>query len=385
MVAWLFLLLFSCQPDEEECQKVDFLFVIDNSGSMGSHQDNLRKNISSLIQELKSLNEVDFQIGVVTTDEYQYNPEQCRELGSLVTHSSYDENGSPLVAEDGTPTTRSCLSSDKKYINNINNLDSEFSCLASVGNNGSGNEKQLSALANALKDKDGCNKGFIRDDSLLVTMLITDEDANFDTGFLSMLETMGSNESLYYSTGSEWADAVLNIKGAYPNQVVVLSMINQGNSPELTNFTYAFPNGFVGDISAPSYAEDFKLAASKISTACKNYAETCPTNMCCYPNDMQRLLAIILLPLGILGITWMIFPVAMGKTAVQAGRKASYALKKGASISLLSTAATLFGSVYGLSVHCSELGILSMPMSAKVILALLLFSAAAMFLSSREK
>ncbi len=378
MIAWLFLLYFACSPVEETCNKVDFLFVIDNSGSMSRHQENLRNNISSLIQELKTLSEVtDYQIGVITTDDYQSNPEQCRELGSLVTHSAFDTEGKAIATEDGTPSTRACLSSDKPYITNTTNLDEEFSCLASVGAQGSANEKQLSALVSALKDKNGCNQGFIRDDSLLVTMLITDEDASFDTGFLKLLLSMGSNETSY-TTGSEWADAVLSIKNSYPNQVVVLSMINQSSSPELTEFTQSFPNGFIGDISATDYAAEFKKAAANIATACKNYGQTCATNECCYPTDLQRLLTIILLPLSVLGITGYLFPVAMGKTAAREGKPSSYAQKKGASISLFITALTLIGALLGLCLNC-------IPMSGSVVSGLLLFSSAALYLSSKGK
>src|SRR3954469_18675110 len=47
---------------------VDILFVIDNSGSMGSHQANLAQNIGLFIDQIKKNVNLNFHIGVISTD-----------------------------------------------------------------------------------------------------------------------------------------------------------------------------------------------------------------------------------------------------------------------------------------------------------------------------
>ncbi|HWB77090.1 MAG TPA: vWA domain-containing protein, partial [Nannocystaceae bacterium] len=80
------------QPDvnqvpEMGCTKVDFLFVIDNSGSMGDNQVDLANNFPNFIDGIQNtLTEVnEYQVGVVTSDAYQFNSNGCKQLGALVT------------------------------------------------------------------------------------------------------------------------------------------------------------------------------------------------------------------------------------------------------------------------------------------------------------
>jgi hypothetical protein len=64
-----------CQPGDAECNLIDLLFVIDNSGTMGEEQLNLAKNFPLLIQQLENLKNdqgnalgADVNIMVTTTD-----------------------------------------------------------------------------------------------------------------------------------------------------------------------------------------------------------------------------------------------------------------------------------------------------------------------------
>ncbi len=57
--------------------KVDILFVIDTSGSMGTHQENLEKNIDKFVEAFKQHAEVDFHIGAVSAwDSVRYGGAQ---------------------------------------------------------------------------------------------------------------------------------------------------------------------------------------------------------------------------------------------------------------------------------------------------------------------
>src|SRR5690349_494813 len=53
--------------------KVDILFVVDNSGSMGTHQQNLSANVSKFTQAFIKGSILDYNIGIVTTDMDDYN------------------------------------------------------------------------------------------------------------------------------------------------------------------------------------------------------------------------------------------------------------------------------------------------------------------------
>jgi hypothetical protein len=57
------------QAAETVNNKIDILWVVDNSGSMDSLQANLNRNFSSFINNFQSKG-FDFQLGVTTTDAY---------------------------------------------------------------------------------------------------------------------------------------------------------------------------------------------------------------------------------------------------------------------------------------------------------------------------
>jgi hypothetical protein len=49
--------------------KVDILFVVDNSASMGTHQANLKKNAATFVNEFVNGSRLDWHIGMVSTDK----------------------------------------------------------------------------------------------------------------------------------------------------------------------------------------------------------------------------------------------------------------------------------------------------------------------------
>jgi hypothetical protein len=55
---------------QQSASKVDVLWVVDNSGSMASHQENLARNFQAFI-ELFSRNSVDYRLAVTTTDIFR--------------------------------------------------------------------------------------------------------------------------------------------------------------------------------------------------------------------------------------------------------------------------------------------------------------------------
>ena len=86
-IVLLFMGLTGCTTPEK-CNKADFLFVIDNSGSMEAHQANLIKNIPRFMGDIASeIEDLDYHVGVVSTDDFLGNPKDCQKIGSLISHS----------------------------------------------------------------------------------------------------------------------------------------------------------------------------------------------------------------------------------------------------------------------------------------------------------
>lgn len=89
---------------QDETIAVDILFVVDNSGSMGSNQTNLQNNFDAFIAVFTSAG-ADFQIGIITTDSSSFvgsviNPatpdpvtEFNTQIDSIGTHGSAHEKG----------------------------------------------------------------------------------------------------------------------------------------------------------------------------------------------------------------------------------------------------------------------------------------------------
>jgi hypothetical protein len=126
-----------------EQPKVDILLVVDDSGSMGEEQMTLANSFPLLLDTLVQ-NNADFHIGVTTTDA----DGTFRAPGALL--------GSPLVLTATTP-----------------GLAAAFAANVNVGTNGSAFEQGLAAAMAALQP--GANPGFVRPDSALTVIYISDE------------------------------------------------------------------------------------------------------------------------------------------------------------------------------------------------------------------
>lgn len=131
----------------EAASKVDMLWVVDNSGSMESSQNNLAQNFRAFIrrflQEEQDL--IDFQMAVVTTDVLQ-------EDGKFV---------------QGRILTRSDAQADREA------FIREFQSLVRVGTSGLGLECSLMPALRATQQPD--QRRFFREDAMLVINILSDE------------------------------------------------------------------------------------------------------------------------------------------------------------------------------------------------------------------
>ncbi len=173
---------FADAAPAEACEKMDILFVIDNSGSMREEQDNLITNFpgfASLIQNYTTQSGValDYRIAVTTAGRDVSYDITVPGFGTI----PFTESGDNGDFRRGCGLTRPWIERGDADVSGT------FSCIANVGTGGPGAEMPLLGLEWSLNQRvaDGTNAGFLRDDALLAVVMITDQDdcSRNDDGF----------------------------------------------------------------------------------------------------------------------------------------------------------------------------------------------------------
>ena len=161
------------EPNEPmQCNKMDIVFVVDDSGSMQEEQTNLATNFPMFATLLSNYvtgdgQMIDYRVAVTTT-------------GRDLTYS-IDFGGMQLPfseAGDNGAFKNNC-SVAKRWLEPTDaNMEQALACRANVGTTGPGYEMPLLMTKWALADRvmDGTNAGFLRDDALLAIVMLTDED-----------------------------------------------------------------------------------------------------------------------------------------------------------------------------------------------------------------
>jgi hypothetical protein len=186
---------------EAERLPVDVLFVIDNSGSMAEEQLSLAEQFPRMVRALTSGDvdgdgtqdfpaAADLHLGVVTTDMGTggYTLPTCAE-------PMFGDDG--ILRTSGDPTDATCMATYPPFLefdpamgDMVETAAADFACVARAGTGGCGFEQQLEAGLKALVpeasgiafygDTDGhgdaANAGFVRADSVLAVIVVTDED-----------------------------------------------------------------------------------------------------------------------------------------------------------------------------------------------------------------
>lgn len=180
-------------------ESVDLLFMVDNSNSMTEEQAALAVELPNLVRAITS-GDVDLdgtpdfapvgslQIGVVTSD---------MGVGGfrVPTCAGSDFGDDGILRTEATlgrcdARYPSFLSFDATGTRTIEDFASDAACLTTTGTGGCGFEQQLEAFLKAITPTDspiefhrgtsghgtGANAGFIRDDSILVVIVVTDEN-----------------------------------------------------------------------------------------------------------------------------------------------------------------------------------------------------------------
>lgn len=160
---------------EEPCDKIDFVFVIDDSRSMLADQLGMIGDFPNFIKVLnayrtKDGEPLDYRIAVTSSSiSYEITADS----------ESFDGDDGLFRTTNRSRDGRSCWSGDRRWIErNDADLQERFSCAAEVGIDGLGHEMQMLALNMSLDDrvKSGDHEGFLRKDALLAAVILTDED-----------------------------------------------------------------------------------------------------------------------------------------------------------------------------------------------------------------
>lgn len=173
-----------CRADAPliEPQKLDILFVIDNSNSMREEQEAVSRELTAFVDEIKQAGGVrqDFNVGVITTSVYQHTSQN-----GVVFNRTYAEAGRLQAVPDRGPDGGVLLGTGTERILSGEDPDlvDKFARLVQQGVGGSGQETPFEAVRLALLSDlaskpiaEGGNQGFLRDGARLLVVVLTDED-----------------------------------------------------------------------------------------------------------------------------------------------------------------------------------------------------------------
>lgn len=260
---------------QEDCRKIDFLFVIDNSFSMESEQASLTRSFPRFMSVIaRELQAADFHVMVVDTDAMGPGEAVAAEKHAPSTPDEICD----VTLGAGRRSTRSgtdCeLASRARFIGaDQPELARAFACIGQVGTAGSSYEQPVGALLEATSAglAGACNKSFLRDDAVLVVTLVTDED-----------------DAVTAAQPPAWRDALLRAKHGDESALVLLGLVadpqrpealpggpcatlDPGGAPRLESFVESFRFGSLGDVCAADYTPFFERAVSVIGDACHQF------------------------------------------------------------------------------------------------------------------
>ena len=308
------------------CEGVDFLFVIDNSGSMEDEQQHLIDSFPGFIDKItKTLELDDFHIMVTSTNRaivgentptYLAGIDTCKEFCESKGNESqyrwcYEEICDPYspIYKKGLFPIASCaewlgvdgwktcdaihgsghlgmkdalspypdnlcpVKGGARYIQKGQpDLVATFNCIANLGIDGNQWEKPMQSMVNAvgpLNETGNCNEGFVRPNAALVVVFITDENETIDgTGLNKEIER---NVSL--GDPASWKQALVDAKDGNLESIVVIGIFGDNDLPDGICTEY---KGFTGAQEAPrlrTFVNSFNKKGKFCSVCLPDYSD----------------------------------------------------------------------------------------------------------------
>ena len=281
------------------CEKIDFLFVIDDSGSMRDNQESLVAAFPGFIQAIEEqVAGTDHHIMVVDSDESpawlceefldgghcagtNIQPTDCNEyvcgsidaldacattLGGAVVHpvGGYASN-----QDCGFPPDRRYLTSDDA------DIAAKFACAATVGISGNGDEYPMTAMVDAvgatLGARGACNEGFLRDDAILVVTVVSDDSASM----------FAPDDDASAGSPQVWFDGLVAAKNDDVDAIAVIGLVPYDDTScvfanveteRFVDFVELFGDkGVLGSVCAGDYADLFADTIAVIDATCNEF------------------------------------------------------------------------------------------------------------------
>jgi len=271
--------------------KVDLLFLISRFVKYETEQASLLASFPGFVDTIQE-KLADFDVHIMAANPEGYwpgwscetqcaeDPQSCAEYGYKCNDLAFDVTscdetlGAGLVFNAGAgAANRHCaLYGGNRYIiQGEPEMDDALECIAKVGWSGSNaiGDAVIAAVKPAINADGGCNAGFLREDALLVIVMIAAD---------------GDGKSK--SSPSEQYDAVVAAKGGDPDAIVVLHVTGREDTGEphepgctyqpdhiikLRQLGMMFPFYLEGDTCAPNYAPFFDAATDLIGEACGSF------------------------------------------------------------------------------------------------------------------
>lgn len=294
-------------PSGEGCEKVDFVFLVDNSGSMADEQTQLTAAFPEFIATIReTVTAQDYHIMVIDSDG-PLDPGNCNGSPDVVACCAPYCAENPMALCGGQtcpgvdpchavigaarftgPANENCGVEDGlHYLTDAQpNLEEVFECIATVGTGGDGREVQMQSVTESVgtqAEAGQCNEGFLRDDAILVVTLVTDEEDDPNDG--------GDNDPNSPGDPTSWREAIVAAKHGNVDAIVALGLVGDSDlpgsecpphdpasgdgaepAPRLRAFVESFGDrGVVGSVCADDYGPFFLDAVSDIDDACDEF------------------------------------------------------------------------------------------------------------------
>lgn len=260
--------------------KIDVLFLISSYWTMLQAQDQLVAAFPVFIDMIQNqFSEFDVHLMVVDSEEkwsVKYCDEQCPDpcdgapdypCGAQPTICD-SKMGAGAVYNVGPDTENvPCLPEGPRYITaDTPDIPGTFECLARVGTSGYNmmGDALVAAMGTNINEPGGCNEGFLRDDALLMLVIIGPEDS-----------TLGPGSS--QGTWQEWRQKVVEAKHDNLSAIVVFGIVSGSGCPandnsRLCSLVQSFPQGTLEHFDTINdYGQAFGEAAELAIDACSLY------------------------------------------------------------------------------------------------------------------
>ncbi len=176
------------EVDRSRGRPVDLIFVINNSPSMAAHQGRIAANLGRF-RQLFHARELDYRIGVLTTDFVNLDPElrpEQQRLFKEVRSARIDAAGRPVTDARGRPQPMTKTVASNGALVTLPILpqpwvtpatpDGIFAELVEVGTNGASNRTAFTAVYNFVADAQQGRHAFLRPEAPTIVVFFMDEE-----------------------------------------------------------------------------------------------------------------------------------------------------------------------------------------------------------------